>query len=164
MPRILHLLRHAQSAEKQQGQSDKDRDLTTVGMREAATIGHYIKKNNFNLDLVVSSAAKRAQSTSALIYGILNLPSEILVSEELYDASVRNLLEFTSKLDDEFKRVLIVAHNPYLSYFAEYLTKAEIGSMSTAGLASIHFAIDNWAEVTEGGGTLENYTYPSLID
>lgn len=164
MTRILHLLRHAQSAEKQQGQSDKDRDLTNQGMNEAATIGHFLKKNNFDVDLMVSSGAKRVQHTAQLIHGIINLQSEILVAEELYDASVRNLLDYITHFDDEYKKIILIGHNPYLSYFAEYLTKSEIGTMETAGLVTIHFDISNWAEVTEGNGTMENYTHPAILE
>ena len=103
MARWLYLMRHAQSAERQSGQHDKDRDLTGTGMKEAATIGHFLKKNNYDVDLIVSSAAKRAESTARLVHGILNLKTEIHVEESLYEASVRNLLELTCGLDDGFK-------------------------------------------------------------
>lgn len=164
MPRILHLLRHAQSAEKQQGQVDKDRDLTATGMREAASIGHYIKKNNLAIERIVSSAAIRAQSTSSVINGIIGTNAEIVIEDDLYEASVRNLMEYVNRLDDEYKNVLIVGHNPYLSYFAEYLTKAEIGSMFTAGLATLRFSVDRWSAIAEGSGSLENYVYPAIVD
>lgn len=164
MAHWLYLLRHAQSAERQSSQQDVERDLSTAGMKEAASIGHFLKKNNYHLDLIVSSAAKRAESTSIIIHGILNLSNEIKINEELYQASVRNLLEITNTFDEEFKNILLVGHNPYLSYFAEYLTKSEIGSMEPAGLVSIRFEISRWSEVSEGIGSMENYIHPSLID
>lgn len=164
MARWLHLMRHAQSADKQTGQQDKDRELTSTGMREAATIGHFLKKNNYELDLIVSSGANRAYATSSLIHGILNIASEIFVEEELYQASVRNYLELTKGFEDDFKNILLVGHNPYISYFAEHLTNAEIGAMETAGLVSIRFEISKWDEVQGGIGSFENYTYPSIIE
>ncbi len=163
MPRWLYLLRHAQSIDKQHGQRDIDRELTTQGKRDAATIGHFIKKNNYEVNLIVSSAAQRAQATSALIHGILNLETELLIHEELYEASVRNILELTCRLDDGFKNILMVGHNPHISYFAEYITKAEIGSLEAAGLVSIRLEISKWSEVSEGVGSLENYVHPSII-
>lgn len=160
----LYLLRHAQSTERQSSQQDADRDLSTTGMKEAASIGHFLKKNNYQLDLIVSSAAKRAESTSIIVHGILNLRNEIIIHEGLFQASVRNLLEITKGFDHEFRNILLVGHNPYLSYFAEYLTKAEIGNIEPAGLVSIRFEIDRWSEVREGIGSMENYIHPSLID
>jgi len=164
MPYILHLLRHAQSAEKQQGQSDKDRDLTSAGRKEAATIGHYLKKNNSGIEIIITSSAQRAQSTASVIFGILNLSSDLVVAEDLYDASIRSLLEFTNQLDDDHKNVLLIGHNPHLSYFAEYLTGAEIGSLETAGLVSIRLNCNQWTEVKEGGGSMESYVYPAIIE
>ncbi|MBX2941292.1 MAG: histidine phosphatase family protein [Cyclobacteriaceae bacterium] len=157
-------MRHAQSADKQHSQQDKDRELTTSGMREAATVGHFLKKNNYTVDLIVSSGAQRAKATATVIHGILNLPSEIVINEELYNASIRNLMQITTGLDDDFKNILIIGHNPYISYFAEHLTKAEIGAMETAGLVSIRFEISNWLEVSEDIGTFENYVHPSIIE
>jgi phosphohistidine phosphatase len=164
MAHWLYLLRHAQSAERQSSQQDAERDLSTTGMKEAATIGHFLKKNNYHIDLIVSSGAKRALSTSTIIHGILNLSNEINIHEGVYQASVRNLLEITNSFDEEFRNILIVGHNPYISYFAEYLTKAEIDNMEPAGLVSIRFEIDRWSEVSEGVGTMENFIHPSLID
>ena len=165
MSRILHLLRHAQSAERQQGQHDKDRELNTEGMKESNVIGHYLKKNYPDIEIIVSSAALRAQQTSAVIHGILNLDNPIYVEENLYEASIRNLLEFTNQIDDAYKKVLLVGHNPYISYFAEFLCKAEIGSMNTAGLATLKIGTVNyWSEVNEGCASLENYTYPARIE
>ncbi|HNP06860.1 MAG TPA: phosphohistidine phosphatase SixA [Cyclobacteriaceae bacterium] len=164
MVRWLYLMRHAQSADKQHSQHDKDRELTATGMREAATIGHFLKKNNYDVDLIISSAARRAESTATVIHGILNLQSEITINEELYEASVRNLMETVTHLDDDFKNILIIGHNPYISYFAEHLTKAEIGNMETAGLVSIRFEISKWEEATEDIGSFENYIHPSIIE
>lgn len=164
MVRWLYLMRHAQSADKQHSQHDKDRELTATGMREAATIGHFLKKNNYDVDLIISSAARRAESTATVIHGILNLQSEITINEELYEASVRNLMETVTHLDDDFKNILIIGHNPYVSYFAEHLTKAEIGNMETAGLVSIRFEISKWEEATEDIGSFENYIHPSIIE
>lgn len=160
----LHLMRHAQSAERQGSQLDQARELSSTGMREAAAMGHFLKKNNYPLDLIVSSGAKRAESTSIILHGILNLSSEIKIHEAVYQASVRNLLEVTNHFEEEFRNILLVGHNPYISYFAEFLTKAEIGSLEPAGIVSIRFDINTWTEVSEGTGSLENYTHPSLID
>ncbi|MCB0488027.1 MAG: histidine phosphatase family protein [Cyclobacteriaceae bacterium] len=164
MTRVLHLLRHAQSAERQHSQHDRDRDLTTLGMKEAAIIGHHLKKNDSNIDLVVTSVAKRAQDTASQIHGILNLNYDVKVVEDLYEASVRTLLSITNQLDDEYKQVLLVGHNPYLSYFAEYLSRSEVGSMATCGLATLRFDINSWREVSEGTATLDNYIYPSMLE
>lgn len=160
----LYLMRHAQSTDKQQGQQDIDRELSAAGMRDAAAIGHFLKKNNYPVDLIVSSAAKRAIATSFVVHGILNLAPDTIIKEELYQASTRNFLDITCALDDDFKNTLMVGHNPHITYFAEHLTKAAIESMEPSGLVSIRFDVSKWIEVTEGSGSFENYIHPSIID
>ena len=65
MTRKLFVLRHAQSAGKQSRQRDYDRDLTAVGEAKAKALGKKIKKENINIDLILSSDAVRTQRTVA---------------------------------------------------------------------------------------------------
>lgn len=164
MPRYLYLMRHAQSADKQPGQADKDRELTSQGMMEALQMGAYLKTQNFFCDLFLSSTAVRAKFTSEYVLEALKWPMEkIQVNEEIYDASARTLFEFVGKLENEANSVMLVGHNPSITYLAEYLTKAEIGDMSTAGLAMIEFDISHWSDATQGSGKLIRYICPEMI-
>jgi len=164
MPRTLYLLRHAQSAEKQIGQTDKERELTPVGVKDIILIGNYIQKNNLPVDIIISSTAERAKTTSRYLADTLRFDlDKIIEDEELYEASTRTFLELIGKLGDEYQNVLCVGHNPVISYLAEYLTKAEIGDMYTAGLVIIKFKLNSWADVTQGNGELENYIYPEML-
>src|SRR5687768_14545991 len=140
MPRYLYLLRHAESKEKQVGQNDEDRVLTPRGMREALLMGSYLYKEKTSLDAIISSIAERAKATAGLVVDGLKLDNKnILYSEELYEASTRTFFQFITSLDDSHHRVLCIAHNPVISYVAEYLTKEEIGEMAPGALAVIRF-------------------------
>lgn len=157
-------MRHAQSAEKQPGQFDKDRELTPGGVKEALQIGAFITRKNILLDVIYSSNAMRAIMTSRLISDAIKFDEEkILGDDELYNASVRTFFEFISCLDDAYSNVMCIGHNPVISYLAEYLTKAEIGDMETAGLAIIRFNVNTWKEVSQGNGELIEYTNPRLL-
>jgi phosphohistidine phosphatase len=57
----------------------------------------------------------------------------------------------------------MVAHNPSISYLAEYLSKAEIGDMKTGGIAAIEFNLTSWSQVDEGNGDLVRYTFPAEV-
>ncbi|MBL0744054.1 SixA phosphatase family protein [Chryseolinea lacunae] len=165
MTRHLYLLRHAESAEKQAGQSDKERSLTPRGMREAVVIGTYLYQQNINVDAVLTSVAERAQDTARYVANAMKIDLEkITITEEIYEASSRTFFQFLSALDDKFHTILIIGHNPVISYVAEYVTQSEIGDMATGGLATIKFNISSWKEVTQGNGSLENYVSPSMLD
>ena len=165
MLRYLYLLRHAESKEKQIGQDDIDRKLTPRGMREALLIGTYLFKEKARIDIIISSPAERARATAGLVVDGLKWDHKtITFHDELYEASSRTFFNFLFTLDDTHKHIMLIAHNPVISYVAEYLTKEEIGDMAPGSLATIKFAIPSWQEIGEGKGELENYIYPEMLE
>jgi phosphohistidine phosphatase len=164
MPLKLYLMRHAQSADKQPGQADKERELTTVGMRQSLQIGGYLHSQKFFFDLFLSSTANRAKATSEFVLEALKMSGEnIQFDEEIYNASTRTLFSQIANIDNKFTSVILVGHNPSITYLAEYLTKNEIGDMTPAGLAMIQFGNSKWSEIQEGSGELVRYICPELL-
>jgi len=164
MAKKLYLMRHAQSADKQPGQPDIERELTVHGMREALQIGAYLQSENFFCDLFLCSTAIRAKSTMEFVLEALKLPAEkILFNDEIYNASTRVLYEQIVNMDDHVNSVIIVGHNPSITYLTENLTRAEVGDMAPAGLAIIHFNIAKWRDIAEGCGELIRYICPQTI-
>lgn len=164
MPRFLYLMRHAQSADKQPGFSDKERELTPTGVREALQIGGYLLQHKYFPDLILSSTANRAKSTATQIVDTLKLvPDKIQLEEELFTASVRTFLAQIHDFDDSLNTVLCIGHNPTLSYLAEYISKAEIGDLPPAGLVVIQFHSKQWKDVGEGTGELVRLITPEML-
>jgi phosphohistidine phosphatase len=164
MIRHLYLLRHAQSADKQIGQADVLRELTPAGVKEALLIASFILQQKIPLDIIISSIAERAKSTANLISDAIKFdPEHILFREELYEASTRTFFEFIGQLDEGLQHVLCVAHNPAISYLAEYLTKAEIGDMVPGGMAIIKFNDASWRNLSQGTGELVRYVHPEML-
>jgi len=164
MPRYLYLLRHGDSGEKQPGQQDKERDLTSRGVRETLLVGSYLYKENTMFDAVLCSTAKRAKETASLMADAMKFDNEkITEQEDLYEASTRTFFHFISQIKDQYQTVLCIAHNPAISYLAESFTKAEIGDMPPCGLAIIKFNIPSWKEVIQGNGELQNYIHPGML-
>ena len=164
MPRYLYLLRHGESSEKQPGQPDKDRELTSRGVRETILVGSYLYKENTSFDIVLCSVAERARATAGLMADAMKFENEKIVErEDLYEASTRTFFQFISQLNDDHQSVLCIAHNPAISYLAESLTKAEIGDMPPCGLAIIKFNVSSWKEVNQGNGELQNYVHPGTL-
>lgn len=164
MSLTLYLLRHAQSTEKQLGEADKDRELTSQGMRESLQIGSWLKEQAFTCDLILCSTAVRARSTAGYLFEALNLPIEkVQFDDNLYNASSRTLFEQVTNTAPEVKSLMVIGHNPPMTYLAEYLTKKVIGDMVPGGLAMIQFNFSTWQEVGEGTGELIHYICPSTI-
>ena len=165
MTKTLFLLRHARASEKQSGQQDIDRELNSIGLQNSTRMGIYMSKNSIRFDIIISSPAIRAKTTASLIAEqIKYAPHKIHENPEIYEASVRTLLRVVNQLKDEWDTVLIVGHNPSITYLSEYLSKSEIGNMTTCGLVNIQFEVDSWAEISEGTGELLSYQYPDLLN
>jgi phosphohistidine phosphatase len=164
MPKHLYLLRHGQSTEKQMGETDKERELSPQGMRESVLMGTYLLKQKTLPEVIFSSEAQRAKASANMVADTLKIDSEkIIYHEELFQASTRTFLELINQLDDSYHHVMFVAHNPTVSYLAEYITKAEIGDMTPSGLAIIRFSFNSWKEIGSGTGELVRYIYPSML-
>lgn len=164
MPRYLYLVRHAQSAEKQVNQNDFGRELTSTGVKQALLVGNYLLQQHIMPDVIMTSTAERARMTARMIADALKTDIEkINLQEDLYEASTRTFFQFITQLEDDLHHVMCVAHNPVVTYLAEYLTGAEVGDMVPAGMAMIKFNIQSWKEVSQGNGELENYITPEML-
>lgn len=164
MPRYLYLLRHAESAEKQFGQQDKERELTQRGIRESLLIGSHLYKESVSPDAIFASSAERARTTAGIVADAMKFDAEdIRVEDALYEASTRTFFEFITQLDNDLQHVLCVGHNPVISYLAELLTKEEIGDMPPGGIVTIRFVAEQWKLIEAGSGELESYMRPEML-
>ena len=165
MSKRLFLVRHAKTEEGSRDKRDFDRILTNIGMQDATRLGKYFYSNDKKPDQILSSDAARASATAELLASQMKYEiSRIHLNHEIYDASVRTLFELVTQLKDEWDSVMIVGHNPVINYLAEYLSGADIGHMSTGSCACIVFDSESWREVSQGGGTLENYIVSKELD
>lgn len=164
MTKTLYLIRHAQSYEKAPDQQDKERELNSIGLQNSTRMGINLNKKGITPNIIISSPAKRAVQTAGLIAEQLNYEVEkIHQNDEIYEASARTLLQVVNRLKDNWGIVVLVGHNPAISYLAEYISNSEIGTMSTCGVATIQFS-KSWNEVSEHSGELISYEYPDLLN
>lgn len=155
MSRTLYLMRHAEAAAKEARQEDKSRELTQSGVKDALHTGAWLREQNTNWDLIVSSSAIRAEQTALMVAEGMKLDHpRILLEDVLFDASVRQLLDYVNNIEDAYQSVLIVGHNPSISYLAEYLTKADIGDMAPGAVVIIRFELSSWKLVSENTGVM----------
>jgi len=148
------LLRHGKSKRGPEYETDFDRPLAGRGKRDAVAMGEFIVDQGLVPDLVLCSPAQRARQTAvrwaeAADYDV----DEIRFEESLYLAGDDAYLELLWKLDDATETVLLVGHNPDLSFVIEVLS-GQHTRMPTAALARIDVPIGRWSELVEGIGRL----------
>ncbi len=162
MSRILILVRHAQ-AESPYTENDVNRKLTAMGERDARHIGRWLAQRVKEIDKVISSSADRAKQTAEIIVEEFKQNHVIQLSEEMYEASPRTMLAALNDCDENWQKVLFVAHNPTISYFADLLTSSSVESMNPGSAVLIEFEDLSWSEVSQGTGNLVQIQNPQDI-
>jgi len=153
--KILLLLRHAKSSWKDPDLPDFNRPLNGRGRRAAKTIGRYIKENDLEPELVLSSPAVRARETIDIALRAARLRVEVRYDERIYEADAQRLMEVISQIEENLTSVMVVGHNPGIEELLRLLTGCS-EHMATAALAKIRFSEpDKWSKIAAVKGSLE---------
>ncbi len=163
--KILTLVRHAKSSWKDNTISDRERPLNKRGEHDAPMMGKRIVAAGIRPSLILSSPATRAWSTAKILAQEIGYPREFLQRENnLYLASLDNIIDVLIAQDAEFNSVMIVAHNPGLTMFANYLSPGLTDNLATAGVVSVGFEQEDWNLHAAPKTELLTYDYPKLTD
>ncbi len=159
--KTLTLVRHAKSSWKDRGLSDRERPLNKRGERDAPIMGKRMLESGIRPSLIISSPAVRAWSTAKEVARELGYPLEFLQREDgLYLASLDNLLDVVATQDAGFNHLMLFAHNPGLTDFANYLSPSLTSNLPTAGVVSVNIAADDWMLYDRPKTELLVYDYP----
>ena len=159
--KILYLVRHAKSSWSNSALTDRERPLNKRGRRSAPDMGRRMAAQGHRPELIVSSPANRALSTARNIAKELGYDdADIVTDEALYFGSMQDVLE---GLDDRYNRVMVVGHNPTMTYHMNNLANTSVDNMPTCALAVIGFEIPSWADLYSTGGELLEYDFPKSV-
>ena len=161
MIKSLILVRHATAEDAGFGVKDFDRELVGKGLMESAVMGRWLSSKGFSPESYITSQAARAWKTAELVAEQLKFDKDKIVPlRDLYDTGLRGYLEAVNKAPAYAESVILFGHNPDISYFAEYLSGANIGSIKKAGIVVIEFEGFKWSEVSGKTGKFISYTTP----
>lgn len=152
--KILFILRHAKAVSAGDSLGDSDRPLSEQGRKQAERVGKYLKEQNIDFDLVLSSTALRARETTEIVLATAQCSTEVRYDQRIYDASRQQLLEVVSGIDEDKSKVLLVGHNPGLEELLLELT-GRFEAMATGTIAQIDLKAGTWTKAAEPGGHLD---------
>ncbi|MFY7890434.1 MAG: SixA phosphatase family protein [Spirosomataceae bacterium] len=162
MTKTLYLVRHAKASESVS--PDLVRPLTSSGMIDIARMGKHLAAKIQNVQLIICSNAERTQMTAQVLSEQLHISDELIrVDNSLYESSPKHYLDAINSLPDSIDTIMMVGHNPSISYLAEYLTHEDIGSMPTSGVIGMTFGDLSWAEVSKRTANMTFYDSPDSI-
>lgn len=159
--KTLTLVRHAKSSWKDRGLSDRERPLNKRGKRDAPRMGRFVADAGVRPSQIISSPAVRAWTTARIFARELGYPVEFLQREDgLYLASLDNLLDVVATQDAGFNNLMLFAHNPGLTDFANYLVPGLTNNLPTSGAVSVTLDSDDWMLYDRPTTELVFYDYP----
>lgn len=159
--KTLTLIRHAKSSWRDSGLSDRERPLNKRGERDAPVMGKRAAEAGIRPSQIISSPAVRAWTTAKAFAKELGYPIEFLQREDgLYLASLDNLLDAVATQDPGFNNLMLFAHNPGLTDFANYLVPGLTSNLPTAGVVSVNLDCDDWMLYDRPKTELVVYDYP----
>ncbi len=162
--RRLMILRHAKAEPAGSG-PDFDRALAGRGPANARGIGAYMKKHGLETDFAAVSPARRATETWEEVAAELAEAPKAVFDPRLYGASENTLLAVIHAIPRQYKRALLVGHNPGFEILADMLagsgSKPAIERLAdgfpTAALAVIDFDVAHWKDIVPGAGVLRYF-------
>jgi len=159
----LTLVRHAKTAPAHHGQEDWDRELEAKGRYEAQMMGQRLKDRDLVPDLLITSPAVRARSTTQILAQQLKVRSNhIIENEQLYLASAEVMLVVLKEQAAKHQHIFIVGHNPGITEFADRLSQDRpIDNMPTCAVFTLEFDATSWGDVEWRSGMNAQFDYPA---
>lgn len=159
------LIRHAKSDWSHAGTGDFDRPLNARGRRNAPQVGRYLASQGLRPQRVLCSTARRTVETVALLAPALGLAAGVIAYEpSAYLASADALLELLRTQDSANWSIALVGHNPGISELALQLAPCPFNEMPTCAAVSLTLAVERWASLQSGCGTLQLYCTPRQLE
>ena len=120
------------------------------------------KQKDVNVDAIFASPATRAMHTCLIFLRQLHFPyGQFEITNELYDFSGDDVLQFVKNLDDSLDTVMIFGHNHAFTHLANALGNKYIDNVPTSGLVHLTFDTNNWKSI-ERGATI-NAIFPKHL-
>ena len=83
----------------------------------------------------------------------MELPENgVYIEPRIYEENVTFLMETINEVSDLVQGLMIVGHNPTLSWFASYLSNNPAINLATCGMFAIEFDIQSWPQIVEAQG------------
>lgn len=162
--KTLYIVRHAKSSWNFPELSDDERPLLEKGKKRTRKIIDFLQNKEVKLDLIISSHAVRALETARIIgYGLDYPADEILVSRQVYHATADQLFDQFFDLKEEVNNLMLVGHNPTLTYFANKFLDEKIEWLPTSGVVSVSFDTRVWINLPMAKTHTNFIVYPKML-
>ncbi len=157
----LFLVRHAKSSWDFNELTDLERPLNKRGRRDAPFMAKLLSQQGVSPDLIITSPANRTLTTAKFFSESFNYDfNNIFVETKLYEASLDEIQDVICEIGNSFNNVMVFAHNPGLTDFANKLADKPIDNIPTCGIVALNFKTDLWDEINNHNSEVIFFEYP----
>jgi phosphohistidine phosphatase len=145
MKRTLVLIRHTKSNWGDFSEPDFDRPIKKDRIDDAKNMAAELKDLGLEPDLIICSPAKRTRQTAEYFCDKLKYDyDKILFDKRIYESTPEDILQVVRETDAEVKTLIVIGHNPSLTYLANMFAENDIAEIPTTGVVWLEFAIKSW--------------------
>jgi len=157
------MCRHAKSDWGNFELKDYDRPLNKRGLNDAPDMGKRLFDQNYAVDGILSSTAKRAEQTAKLVAEGLQHKQEIIWERSLYHASASTIASSIYALDNQLKSIIVVCHNPGITTFVNSLSSFSIDNVVTCGITAFEFETELWEDIAKAKCKFLFHDFPKSV-
>lgn len=158
----LLIVRHAKSNWDDPRLSDFDRPLNNRGLRDAPEMAGRLVKKNIQLDLLLTSDAKRAYAT-CLFFAQAFPNARVGTNHSLYEASPKTFYDVIEDIPNKYISVAIFSHNTGITDFVNELTHVHVDVVPTCGVYALKIDTDNWKHFKKSEKAFWFFDYPKNL-
>ena len=162
MNKKLIIVRHSKSSWKDLSLDDFNRPLNKRGKEDGPIISNYLSKKTNFIDFLHSSSSVRTFETSKFFTERIKF-GKVKYDDSLYHSSSGSILNLIKNYSNEYSSVMLIAHNPGLTYLINQLTNISLDNLPTTGLAEIHFSCNKWNEISSKNSNLIDLKFPKQL-
>lgn len=159
----LLIIRHAKSSWENITTNDFDRPLNERGFEDAPKMAKRLKKNDIDVDAIISSPALRALTTAEIFAKELKVKKHSFFKEaNLYNPSIESFYEAISNCEKGSKSLALFSHNPGITAFINTLCNVKLDNMPTCGVFAVKCDIKTWDQFKDAEKKFWFFEYPKL--
>jgi len=158
----LIIVRHSKSSWKDLSLTDFRRPLNNRGKSDGPIMSRYLSSKINKIDFLHSSSSVRTFETSKFFISKIEFKN-IKYDDNLYHCSAQSIIGLIKNYPDQYKTVMIIAHNPGLTNLINMITHITLDNLPTTGIANIYFDCDYWNNISIENSNLVDLKFPKQL-
>ena len=121
---ILLVMRHAK-AEPFNATSDRDREITGKGLKQAKSVANGLLDNHLVPQRIACSGALRAQQTLERMLKVFGDDPKVDYHQSLYEGGVQAVVDEINHTRDKTRILMVLGHEPTVSISSQWLATSQ---------------------------------------